>query len=159
VVRIDRSLCVAQAPEVLFHLLCDPLRFPRLFKAFSKVEQISADARCVGARYLMLVRVGRSEAGGVQRITDFQPPYRIAWTSERGVELSAAVSIRPVGSGVSEVRVELAYAVPGWRPAGVIVERLTRHVVDRHMHATLLTLKRLAEFDLETVADTERQRP
>ena len=158
-IRIDRTIVVAQVPEVLFELLSEPLRFLALFPAVSRVELVSERGRSSGARYLVLIRVGRMDAGGVQRITEFCPPRRMAFASETGIQLSGAVSITPIDASRTEVRLAFEYEVPGLRAPAVLVELMTRHIVDRHVQATLLSIKRLAEFDLDWMTPRNAGRP
>jgi hypothetical protein len=146
-IRIDRSIGVRCAPERVFELISEPLRFPKLFRAFTRVEQVSEAARCQGARYLMLLQVGPIDAGGVMRVTDWHPPLRVEWTSERGVMQSGAVTIDSGTDGLTEVRIRMGYVVPGPRLGAFLVGRMTRHVIDRHVHAMLLSIKRWAEFE------------
>jgi len=146
--RVERSILVRSDPPRIFDLVSDPLRFPELFRGFSRVEQVSDKARCEGARYLMLLRVGPIDAGGVVRITEWRAPHRFAWTSEQGVLQSGAVSLSSAPGGLTEVCVHMGYVVPGPRLAGFVVEHLTRHIIDRHVHAMLLSIKREVEFEL-----------
>jgi ribosome-associated toxin RatA of RatAB toxin-antitoxin module len=146
-IHVDRSMVVAGDPGALFELLSDPLRFPSFFAAFPRVELVSAQGRCKGARYMMLMHIGHIEAGGVQRVTEYLPPHHIAFASEGGIELSGSATLTELAPGRTEVRLVLDYEVPGLRLPARFVEILTRHVVDRHLQATLLSVKRLAEFD------------
>jgi uncharacterized membrane protein len=72
----------------------------------------------------------------------------MAFESESGIELRGAVSITELGAGQSELRVTLEYRVPGLRLPARLVDRMTRHIVARQVRATLLSVKRLLEFDL-----------
>lgn len=147
---IDQRIVIAAPPARLFELLADPLRFPELLPAFPRVELVSEQGRCPGARYFMLMQVGQLSAGSVQRLTEFVPPKRMAFESESGIELRGALSITELGAGQSELRVTLQYQVPGLRLPARFVDRMTRHIVDRQVRATLLSVKRLLEFDLDS---------
>jgi uncharacterized membrane protein len=144
--RIEHSLLVRRPPETVFRLVSDPLRFPGLFSGLTRIEQISDKARAEGARYLMLMRVGSIDAGSVLVITEWRAPERVAWRSEQGVPHTGSFTLEPAPGGTN-FRIELVYGVPGPRFPAALVERLTRHVVDRRLHATLLAVKRVAEFD------------
>ncbi|HVU03852.1 MAG TPA: SRPBCC family protein [Polyangiaceae bacterium] len=146
-VEVDRSILVATGPEIPYELLADPLRFPSLFSAFPRVELVSGEARREGVRYLVSMRIGHIDAGGVQRVTVYRPRREIAFESEGGVRVSGGASFRAIDATHTEVRLRLRYEVPGFRPAARVVESLTRHVVARHVEATLLSLRRFAEFD------------
>lgn len=154
-VKVDQRIAIAAPPTRLFDLLADPLRFPELLSAFPRVELVSERGRCLGARYFMLMQVGRFSAGSVQRLTAFVRPQRMAFHSESGIELRGSVSIQPLDPPYSELRIALEYWVPGLRLPARIVERMTRHIVERQLRATLLAVKRIAEFELDDRARLE----
>lgn len=148
-ILIDRAIIVQRSAEVLFPIVSDPLRFLGLFSGSIGAEQVSEEGQGLGSRYLVLMRVGPINAGSILQITQWRSPGRLAWKSEQGVSQTGSVNLEPMPGGSTEVRIQLAYTVPGPRLPAFLVERLTRHVVDRRILATLLSIKRIAEFDLD----------
>jgi uncharacterized membrane protein len=149
-IDVERSLLVHASAETVFELVSEPLRFPELLRGFTRVERASEQSRGEGARYLMLLKVGPIDAGGIVRVTEWHRPDLVAWTSERGVEQSGTVVLAPRRDGWTEATVHMHYAAPGTRWGALLVEQLSRHVIDRHVHAMLLAIKRHAEFERTT---------
>lgn len=148
-ISIDRAIIVQRPAEVIFPIVSDPTRFLGLFSGSIGAEQVSEEGQCVGARYLVLMKVGPINAGSILQITQWRSPERLAWKSEQGVSQTGSLALEPLPGGSTEVRIQVSYAVPGPRVPAIVVERLTRHVVDRRILATLLSIKRIAEFDLD----------
>lgn len=148
-ISIDRAIIVQRPAEVLFPIVSDPTRFLGLFSGSIGAEQVSEEGQCLGARYLILMKVGPINAGSILQITQWRSPERLAWRSEQGVSQTGSLTLEPLPGGSTEVRIQIAYTVPGPRLPAFIVERLTRHVVDRRILSTLLSIKRIAEFDLD----------
>lgn len=145
-IEIVRSIPIARAPGSVFALLSDPERFPQFFSGVTRWEPLDEQRLGVGARYLVLIRAASVQAGGIVRIVEWDPPRRLGWASESGVEQSGRFCVEPAPGG-STLRIELMYELPGVRAVAWLAERIARRIVDRHAHAALLAARRVVEFE------------
>ena len=144
--KLIRSIKVEREPGAVFDLLADPSRFPEFFVGITRWERCSTKERGLGAEYRVLMRVGSIEAGGIVRVTDWREPLTIAWRSERGIDQHGRWTVTPHEDGHTEVTLEIAYDLAGG-PIGRLVELIVARVVGGNMAATMLTLRRILEFE------------
>ena len=144
--KLIRSIEVEREPGAVFDLLADPSRFPEFFVGITRWERCSTKERGLGAEYRVLMRVGSIEAGGIVRVTDWREPLTIAWRSERGIDQHGRWTVTPHEDGHTEVTLEIAYDLAGG-PIGRLVELIVARVVGGNMAATMLTLRRILEFE------------
>jgi diacylglycerol O-acyltransferase / wax synthase len=137
---------ILAAPEAIFRRISDPGEFPALLCGVARWELLEGAGPAKGARYLVLLRIGSAEAGGVVRITEYEPPRAIGWSSERGVQQRGRVELTSKGAG-TEVAVELDFEVPGIRPIAWAVEHVVSRQIERRLRASLMGLRRRIEFD------------
>lgn len=142
---------IQRPAEAVFELIADPALYRRFLSGIGRWEPISEKRAGVGARYLLLLHAGSIQAGGIVQIVDWSPPHRVAWQSVSGVTQRGAWSIATVDGG-SELAIEIDYEVPGFRPVGWLVERLSSRIIDHSLEASLLAARRLLEFDLPDAA-------
>jgi uncharacterized protein YndB with AHSA1/START domain len=142
-IHLHRSLAIARRPEAVFGLLTDPDRFPDVFVGI-KWKLLSPRLE-LGARFRILTRVGPIIAGSVVRVVAWDPPWNLTWAHEAGIEQRGDFTLLPV-EGRTEVHLDVAFALPGGA-VGWLVERISRRIVGLHMQATLLSARRLLEFE------------
>src|SRR5688572_10217469 len=114
--------------EAVFRRISGPGELPGLLRGVTRWELLEGTAPAKGARYLVLFRIGSIDAGGVVRITGYDPPRAIAWISERGVEQKGGVELTPHGAK-TDVAIELDFEVPGTRLIAWPVERIVRRLI------------------------------
>ena len=59
----------------------DPARYLHFMSGITRWEVVGEQARGVGARYRMLMRVGSAEIGGLVEVVEHDEPRDMAWTS------------------------------------------------------------------------------
>jgi ribosome-associated toxin RatA of RatAB toxin-antitoxin module len=143
-VKIRRGIAIERTPAQVFALIAAPTRYPEFFVGMTRWEPRTRKQKGVGARFRVLMRVGSIEAGGTLRISEWKRNERIAWDCVAGLEQSGAWEIKATEGG-SELTLEIEFSLAG--PFGWLAERIAGRVVERHMTATLLAVRRVLEFE------------
>jgi len=94
----------------------------------------------IGARYLMGVRIGSVELGGLVEIVEFDPPCDMAWSGVTGVEQRGRWRLRPREGGGTRVELRLTYHAPGGL-MGAIADLVASLIVKRDLQRSLDELR------------------
>jgi uncharacterized membrane protein len=98
----------------------------------------------MGARYSMRMKVGSAEVGGLIEVTEFDPPFDIAWTAITGIDQRGRWRVRPREDGGADVTLRLGYHAEGGL-LGVITDRFAAPIVGGNLKRSLRELKRRLE--------------
>jgi uncharacterized membrane protein len=101
----------------------------------------------LGARFLMGMRIGSAELGGLVEIVEFDPPCDMAWSGITGVEQRGRWRLRPGKGDVTRVELRLTYHAPGGL-AGFIAGLVASPIVTRDLGRSLEELKRRIESEI-----------
>jgi uncharacterized membrane protein len=143
--RVGADVGVTAPPERVWAVISDPERMLGFMSGITRWEVADERVTGLGARYLMLLRVGSAEIGGLIEIVEFDEPCDLAWTSVTGVDQRGRWRLRALAGGRTQVELRLAYGVAGSGPAGWIAERIAAPTVRGHLRRSLKQLKRLVE--------------
>src|SRR5688572_5500269 len=97
--ELRRSIVVGANPSKVFEVVSDPGRYREFMVGVTRWDPRSKRRRGKGARFKVLMKVGAIEAGGVVRITEWEPGRRIAWTAETGLEHEGRWELRKMKGG------------------------------------------------------------
>ena len=100
--------------------------------------------RGLGARYLMSMRIGSVELGGLVEIVEFDPPCDIAWSGVTGVDQRGRWRLRHHKGGGTRVEFRLTYHAPGGL-MGTIADLVASRIVTSDVRRSLEELKRRLE--------------
>ena len=142
--RIEREILIDAAREAVWELISDPTAYPRFVHNLSRCEQRGDLERGLGARYLLHVRVGSADVGGLQEIVECDEPADLAWTSITGIDQRTRWRLRETPDGVTRVTARFTYGSPGG-VLGAIADRVGASPVGRNLERTLENLKRELE--------------
>lgn len=137
-VLVDRDI------QDVFDLVSDPASYPQFFSGLSRWTLVSGEIG-PNARYRVLMRVGSIDAGGVVRVTEWEPPQTIAWEWEQGIHQYGRWRLREV-QGQTELALEISFDLSGG-PVGDLVERVAGRTVARNLRASLSGARRLLEAE------------
>ncbi len=155
--RLAESIAVNAPPELVWEHVSDPERYLGFMAGVTRWSVEGEQARGLGARYRMLLRVGSAEVGGLIEVVEFDEPRDMAWNSVTGVDQRGRWRIRPREGG-SHVELRLQYGVAGSGITGAIAELLGARTVRGHLRRSLAQLKRQVEHDqLRVQAAARRQ--
>jgi uncharacterized membrane protein len=94
----------------------------------------------LGARFLMGMRIGSVELGGLVEIVEFDPPVDLAWSGVTGVDQRGRWRLRRAENGGTSVELRLTYHAPGG-VAGFIADLVASPIVRRNLRRSLDALK------------------
>lgn len=128
----------------VFDLVSEPACYPEFFSGLSRWSPLS-DEVGLDARYRVLMRVGSIDAGGIVKVTEWEPPRTIAWEWEEGIHQFGRWRLREI-QGATELALEISFDLSGG-PVGTLVERLAGRTLVRNLRASLLAARRLLEAE------------
>jgi uncharacterized membrane protein len=145
--RVKAAIEVSAPREAVWAWISDPSRYLDFMAGVTRWEVESEQPSGLGARYRMLMRVGSAQVGGLIEVVEFHAPADLAWTSVTGVDQRGRWRLRPRDGDGTRVELRLAYHVPGFEPAGWLIERIAAPTIRGHLRRTLSHLKRQVEHD------------
>ena len=103
------------------------------------VRHVGDGGPAVGARYRCHLDIGGTVFGADAEIVAYRPPYDLSLVNVTGLDIRIRWWLRPVGAGQTEVRLRLAYAVPGGL-VGMVSGQAAAVVLRRRLTETLYRL-------------------
>jgi uncharacterized membrane protein len=156
--RVERQLVVNAPRQVVWDHVTNPAHYTSFFSGITRWDVEGRRKRGCGARYRMLMKVGSAEVGGLVEVVEFDEPADMAWTSVLGLDQRGRWRLRERGPNRTSVLFRLSYHAPGGL-LGWISDHLSSPIVDRHVRATLETLKRQIESSQVEQAQPPRRKP
>ena len=144
--RLAETIEVNAPPALVWDHVSDPARYLHFMSGVTRWSVEGEQARGLGARYRMLLRVGSAEVGGLIELVEFKPERDLAWNSVTGVDQRGRWRIREREGG-SHVELRLQYGVAGAGISGWIAERFAARTVAGHLRRSLRQLKRQVEHE------------
>ena len=145
--RTAAHTTIAAPIETVWQFVSDPERALGFMSGVTRWEVDGDQARGLGARYRMLLRVGSAEVGGLIEVVEWEAPRELAWTSVTGVDQRGRWRLRPAPGGRTRAEIRLAYGVAGAGISGWVAERIAGPVVSSHMRNTVASLRRAVEYE------------
>jgi len=155
--RVSAAIDISAPAEQVWEFIVDPERYLHFMSGVTRWEVCSADAKGLGARYRMLMRVGSAEVGGLVEVTEYDEPRDMAWNSVTGVDQRGRWRVRERGLGRTHVEFRLSYGVAGAGLLGWLSERLSASQVEGNLRKSLQQLKRAVEHEQLRRAAAERR--
>jgi uncharacterized membrane protein len=143
-VRVEQHIAVDAPPERVWDFITEPLNYPHFMTGITRWDVEGERRTGLGARYSMRMKVGSVEVGGLIEVTEFDPPFEIAWTSITGIDQRGRWRIRPREDGGAGVTLRLGYHAEGGL-LGVITDRLAAPIVGGNLKRSLRELKERVE--------------
>ena len=144
--RLAETIEVNAPPALVWDHVSDPARYLHFMSGVTRWSVEGEQARGLGARYRMLLRVGSAEVGGLIELVEFKPERDLAWNSVTGVDQRGRWRIREREGG-SHVELRLQYGVAGAGISGWIAEQFAARTVAGHLRRSLRQLKRQVEHE------------
>jgi acyl-CoA synthetase (AMP-forming)/AMP-acid ligase II len=136
--RLVESAVLDHPLDRVWALVGDPASHPRFFAGMRSVEPLGSDGPAVGTRYRYHLEVGAALFGADTEIATYRPPTELSLINVTGLDIRIRWWLRAVGDARTEVRLRLAYAVPGGavgmvsgQAAAVLVRRRLAETLDR----------------------------
>jgi acyl-CoA synthetase (AMP-forming)/AMP-acid ligase II/uncharacterized membrane protein len=143
--RVEKKIEIDASREEIWERVSDPCLYPRFMGAVTRLERRDDGAeRGLGARYVIRMRVGSADVGGLVEIVEFHEPTDLAWTSVTGIDQRLRWRLREAPDGRTTVTLRLAYEVPGGL-LGDLSEQLSRPMVARALDESLHNLRQEIE--------------
>jgi uncharacterized membrane protein len=143
--RVSAQIHILAPPERVWATVSDPERVLMFMSGVTRWEVCSDEPTGLGARYMILLRVGSAEVGGLVELVEFMPPRDLAWTSVTGIDQRGRFRLRDAGDGRTRVELRLAYGVAGSGLSGWLAERIAAPTVTGHLRRSVRQLKRMVE--------------
>ena len=144
--RLAECIDVNAPPALVWDHVADPARYLHFMSGVTRWSVEGEQAKGLGARYRMLLRVGSAEVGGLIEIVEFKQERDLAWNSVTGVDQRGRWRIREREGG-SRVELRLQYGVAGAGIWGWLAEQLASRTVAGHLRRSLRQLKRQVEHE------------
>ena len=155
--RVQAQIDVSAPPEVVWAFIADPSRYLHYMAGITRWQVEGDQARGLGARYRMLMRIGSAEVGGLVEIVEFSEPRDLAWNSVTGVDQRGRWRVRARPQGRTHVEFRLSYGVAGAGIGGWLAEKVSAPTVRGNLRRSLQQLKRQVEHEqLRSAAATRR---
>jgi acyl-CoA synthetase (AMP-forming)/AMP-acid ligase II/carbon monoxide dehydrogenase subunit G len=139
--RVEKSTTIDAPREEIWELVSDPCRYPGFMHGVTRLERKSEEPeRGLAARYVVRLRVGSADIGGLVEIVEFDEPADLAWTSVTGIDQRLRWRLRETDDGRTRVTVRLAYDAPGGL-LGTLSEQVSKPMVARNLDQTLHNLR------------------
>jgi uncharacterized membrane protein len=142
--RVEQRVQVEAPPEQVWDFIAEPLNYPLFMAGITRWDVEGEQRAGQGARYSMRMKVGSAEVGGLIEVTEFDPPYEIAWTGITGIDQRGRWRVRPRADGGTDVTLRLGYHAEGGL-LGVVTDRLAAPIVGGNLKRSLRELKRRLE--------------
>lgn len=155
--RVSAQIDISATPEQIWEFITDPERYLHFMHGITRWEVDGDQARGLGARYRMLMRVGSAEIGGHVEVTEYDELRDMAWNSVTGIDQRGRWRVRDRGLGRTHVEFRLSYGVAGAGPLGWLSERLAAPTVTNNLRRSLQQLKRAVEHEQLRRAAAERR--
>ena len=143
--RVGAAIEISAPPEAVWEQISNPERYLHFFSGLTRWEVVGDQARGLGARYRMLLRVGSAEVGGLIELIEFDECRELAWTSVTGLDQRGRWRLRARPSRRTHVELRLSYGVAGAGLFGWLAERVAAATVRDHLKRTVQQLKRQVE--------------
>lgn len=158
--RINESIVVSAAPDLVWDYLAEPSNYLRFMSGVTRWDIEGEQRTGIGARYRMLMRVGSAEVGGLVEVVEWSPARDMAWSSVTGIDQRGRWRLRPANGGRTRVEFRFAYGVAGAGLTGYLSELIAAPSVRRKLRRSLQQLKRQIEHQRlrEEAARRRRER-
>ena len=134
-------------------MVSDPDNWLRIIHGISRFERQGDDKSSrngddevnrVGERYILRLRVGSADIGGLVEIVEFDEPGDLAWTSITGIDHRGRWRVREAPDGSTKVTFRLSYQAPGGL-LGTMADRISSPMVGQNLDETLNNVRRELE--------------
>jgi uncharacterized membrane protein len=142
--RVEQHISVDAPAERVWDFIAEPLNYPHFMAGITRWDVEGERRTGMGARYSMRMKVGSAEVGGLIEVTEFDPPFDIAWTGITGIDQRGRWRVRPREDGGADVTLRLGYHAEGGL-LGVITDRFAAPIVGGNLKRSLRELKRRLE--------------
>jgi uncharacterized membrane protein len=149
--KLRAATDIDATPRTVWAFVDDPYAYLHFMTGITRFEVAGKRDRGLGARYILLMRVGSAEMGGLVEVVEHREQRDLAWTSVYGIDQRARWRLRERRHADGEIstRVELRldYGIAGAGLSGKLAERIGAPMVSRNLSRSLQQLKRLAEHE------------
>lgn len=143
--RIDHSVTVDAPRSRVWDYVTDPENYTDFMEGLTRWEVEGEQARGLGARYRVLIRVGSADVGGLIEIVEWSPEGDMAWSSVTGVDQRGRWRLREQTDGRTRVSFRFAYGVAGSGISGLLAERVAALPLGRRFKRSLQRVKQTLE--------------
>jgi acyl-CoA synthetase (AMP-forming)/AMP-acid ligase II/carbon monoxide dehydrogenase subunit G len=147
--RVEREILIDASPEEIWEVVSNPDNYDRFWHGLTRLERKN-DEQGLGARFVLRMRIGSADIGGLIELVECDENADMAWTSITGIDHRVRWRLREADDGRTRVVLRLSWNSPGGL-LGSVADR-----VGAPMVATMLeeTLKNLAlELEDEEVPE------
>lgn len=131
---------IAAPRQIVWRYVADPDRCRDFMDGITRWES-EGTGTGLGARYLIRMRVGSADVGGLIEIVEFDPPSELAWSSVTGVDHRGRWRLRPSDHGRrTQLELRVTYHAAGGVMA-LLADILAFPVVRGHLQRSLAALK------------------
>jgi uncharacterized membrane protein len=145
--RLNESIDISAPPQLVWDQVTDPSTALHYMSGVTRWEVDGEQAKGLGARYRMLIKVGAAEIGGLIEVVEFSAPSDMAWSSVTGIDQRGRWRLRKLRDGRTRTELRFAYGVAGGGISGMISERIAAPILSGHLRRTLQQLKRQVEHE------------
>jgi acyl-CoA synthetase (AMP-forming)/AMP-acid ligase II/carbon monoxide dehydrogenase subunit G len=153
--RVERDILIDASPEEIWELVSNPDEYDRFWHGLTRLERKN-DEQGLGARFVIRMRIGSADIGGLIEIVECDEHADMAWTSITGIDHRARWRLREADDGRTRVFLRLSWDSPGGL-LGSVADRVAAPMVATTLEETLknLALELEDEEVLEQVGDDE----
>jgi acyl-CoA synthetase (AMP-forming)/AMP-acid ligase II/carbon monoxide dehydrogenase subunit G len=151
--RVERDILIDASPEEIWEVVSNPDNYDRFWHALTRLERKN-DEQGLGARFVLRIRIGSADIGGLIEIVECDENADMAWTSITGIDHRVRWRLREADDGRTRVVLRLSWDSPGGL-LGSVADRVGAPMVATMLEETLknLALELEDEEVLEEVAE------
>jgi len=142
--RIEENITIDASCEEIWDIVTDPAKLPAFGDGITRWDPEGDKDRGLGARYIMRMKAGSAEVGGLVEVVEWHENEDMAWNSVTGIDQRGRWRLRSEPDGSTKVTLRLAYQAPGGL-LGIVSDRVSAPTVRGHLRRTLENLKALIE--------------
>jgi acyl-CoA synthetase (AMP-forming)/AMP-acid ligase II/carbon monoxide dehydrogenase subunit G len=151
--RVERDTLIDASPEEIWEVVSNPDNYDRFWHGLTRLERKN-DEQGLGARFVLRMRIGSADVGGLIEIVECDENADMAWTSITGIDHRVRWRLREADDGRTRVVLRLSWDSPGGL-LGSVADRIAAPMVATTLEQTLknLALELEDEEVLEEVAE------
>jgi uncharacterized protein YndB with AHSA1/START domain len=144
--HVSASIGIRRPPAEVFAMLLDVDRLPDWATTVIATRDLSHQSLQIGCTFRQTVRLVGRQLESEWRVTEFEPPRRIAYaaTSSEGGRLEMRQLVVPMDAG-SEVTFEIDYVLPGGFLGRLVDRTVAAGRAELEAERSLQNLRRLLE--------------
>jgi fatty-acyl-CoA synthase len=151
--RVERDILIDASPEEIWEVVSNPDNYDRFWRGLTRLERKN-DEQGLGARFVLRMRIGSADVGGLIEIVECDEHADMAWTSITGIDHRVRWRLREADDGRTRVVLRLSWDSPGGL-LGSVADRIAAPMVATTLEETLKNLAVELEDEevLEEVAE------